>query len=157
MKARMKKLMSVQSMAVLVILIASGFALPAARGPASIQGQVDLNTFSGTATVTIGGVTFSGSVQVIPTGPIVESEDGVLHFPEVVHVFDLGDQNTLVTTGKEVADPVNPFGLYTLNGYMKITSATGIFEGASGELSVHGELDWSVGQATFEARGAISR
>lgn len=157
MKARMKKLMSVEGTAALAILIASGFALAAAREPASIQGQVDLDMFSGTATVTIGGVTLSGSVQVIPTGPIVESEDGVLHFTEVMHVFDLGDQNTFVTTGKEVADPVNPFGLYTLNGYMKITSGTGTFEGASGELSVHGELDWSVEQATLEAHGAISR
>lgn len=44
-----------------------------------------------------------------------------------------------------------------LRGHMEIVDETGVFEGASGELRVNGQMDWLIGQATFEAHGVITR
>jgi len=142
----------------MALLIALGSALAEpAREPVSISGDVNLATFSGTATVTIGGEQLVGSVQVTPLAP-PEPKDGGLYFPVVEHVFDFGGGSTLTTIGQELAMPTdeNP-AVHTLHGNMEITEGTGVFEGASGELRVNGQMDWSVGQATFEAHGAISR
>jgi hypothetical protein len=159
MKARMKKLISIKSIPILALalLIVLGSALAASRDPVSISGVVDLATFSGTATVTVGGDTFSGDVQVIPIQPPEPKDDG-LHFPEVNHVFNFEDGSNLTTTGEELAMPTdeNP-AVHTLHGNMEIIDGTGVFDGASGELRVNGQMDWSVGQATFNANGAISR
>ena len=159
MKTRMKKLISVKSMPVLALslLVLLGSALAASRDPVSISGTVDLTTFSGTATVTIGGEELSGSVQVIPMVP-PEPKDGGLYFPEVQHVFIFDDVSILTTTGEELAMPTDEnLAVWTLHGNMEIISGTGVFEGASGELRVNGQMDWSVGQATFQANGVISR
>jgi hypothetical protein len=41
---------------------------------------------------------------------------------------------------------------------MKIISGTGVYEGASGEMSAHGEIDFrGLPSASFEVHGAISR
>ena len=161
MKAKMKKLISIKSIPILALalLIVLGSALADGRDPVSISGVVDLATFTGTATVTVGGEELTGSVAVIPLQDPVP-KDGGLYFPEVQHVFDFGDGNMLTTTGEELAMPTdeNP-AVSTLHGNMEIIPelGTGIFEGASGELRVNGQMDWSVGQATFESHGAISR
>jgi len=162
MKARMKKLISIKSIPILALalLIVLGSALAAGRDPVSISGQVTLTEvppFFGTATVTIGGEELAGTVAVIPMAPPVP-KDGGLYFPEVKHVFELDDGSTLTTTGEELAMPTdeNP-AISTLHGNMEITGGTGVFGGASGELRVNGQMDWSVGQATFNANGVISR
>jgi hypothetical protein len=159
MKAKSRKLISIKSIPILALalLIVSGLALAAVHEPVSISGEVDLITFSGTATVTIGGEELEVTVQVIPKQPPVP-KDGGLYFPEVEHVFNLADGSTLITTGEELAMPTdeNP-AIYTLHGNMEIIDGTGVFDGASGELRVNGQMDWSIGQATFDAKGAISR
>ena len=161
MKTKMKKLVSIKSMPLLalVLLIVSGFTLaPPGREPISICGVVDLGTFSGTAIVVVGGEAMPGTVQVIPLQPPYE-KDGVTHYPEIMHVFDFGD-NALDTIGAEFAVPAddNP-GILTLHGNMEITEGTGVFEGASGELRVNGQMNVGVmpPEATFEANGIISR
>ncbi|MHC4518669.1 MAG: hypothetical protein ACYTAS_08790 [Planctomycetota bacterium] len=142
-----------------ILSIAFGVTLAAARQPVSIQGQVDLTTFTGTATADIAGDTLRGTVQVIPMQPPVP-KDGGLYFPEVQHVFTFEDGSALTTTGEEFAMPTdeNP-AIYTLHGNMQILTGTGAFEGAGGELHVNGQMDYSVnpGQATFAAHGVISR
>lgn len=94
--------------------------------------------------------------QVIPLEP-PESKDGGLYFPKVQHVFEFGEGSTLTTIGEELAMPMdeNP-AVCTLHGNMEITDGTGVFEGASGVIRVNGQMDWSVGIATFSANGAIS-
>ena len=159
MKTRMKKLISVKSMPVLALalLVLLGTALAAGRDPVSISGTVDLATFSGTTTVTIGGEEISACVAVIPMAE-PEPKDGGLYFPVVQHVFTFDDGSILTTTGEELAMPTDEnLAVWTLHGNMEIISGTGVFEGASGELRVNGQMDWSVGQATFEANGTISR
>ncbi|UCG56118.1 MAG: hypothetical protein JSU70_14745 [Phycisphaerales bacterium] len=171
MKARMKEPTSIRTVGTLALLIVSGLALAASREPVSVSGQVDLNTFEGTATVTIPGQQLEGTVQVIPLAP-PEPKDGGLYFPVVEHWFMFPDAENptdiLITTGEELAMPTdeNP-AVYTLHGNMEIIaesaqpeegpSATGQFQGVSGELRVNGQMDFSVGQATFEAHGTISR
>jgi hypothetical protein len=158
MKAKMKKLISIKSIPILALalLVVLGSALAAGRDPVTISGTVDLTTFSGSAAVTIGGGTLSCNVQVTPLQPPVP-KDGGLYFPEVQHVFTFEDGSTLTMTGEELAMPTdeNP-AIHTLHGNMEITSGTGVFEGASGELRVNGQMDWLVEQATFESHGAIS-
>ena len=126
------------------------------RDPVTISGTVNLATFMGTVTATIGTDTFSGTVQVIPMVP-PEPKEGGLYFPVVNHMFTFEDGSSLTTTGAELAMPTdeNP-AIFTLHGNMDIIDGTGVFEGASGELRVNGQMDWSVGQAAFESKGAIS-
>lgn len=163
MKTKMKKLISIKSMPLLalVVLIVSGFTLaPPGREPISICGVVDLGTFSGTAIVIVGGEAISGTVEVVPLQEPVP-KDGGLYFPDVQHAFTFEDGSSLTTTGEELAMPTdeNP-GVFTLHGNMEIISGTGVFEGASGELRVNGEMDYTFlpplpPQATFNAKGTI--
>ncbi len=160
MKVRINKSTSIMVMPVLVLvlLVTLGAALAeTGLDPVTITGEVDLATFIGTATVAIKGDILSGAVQVIPMVP-PEPKDGGLYFPEVVHEFTLDDGSTLTTAGAEFAMPMdeNPT-IFTLHGNMDIIGGTGVFEGSSGELRVNGQMDWSVGLATFESKGAISR
>lgn len=158
MKTKMKKLLSIKGILLLALAlpVALGAVLAAGLEPISISGEVNLGTFSGTATVTVGDCEVSGAVQVVPLQDPIP-KDGGLHFPVVEHRFTL-DNGSLVTTGEEFAMPTdeNP-AVYTLHGNMEIIEGTGVFEGASGELRVNGQMDWSVGQATFESHGTISR
>ncbi|MGD8501817.1 MAG: hypothetical protein PVJ86_14290 [Phycisphaerales bacterium] len=165
----MKKLTSSKTMLALALLVVSGLALAAGREPMTISGQVTLAPqppFSGAATVTIGDETLSGDVMVVPLAAPVP-KDGGLYFPVVEHWFTLEEENTLITTGEEFIMPTNEDPtVSTLHGNMTIIqqsadpegpSATGTFEGASGELRVSGKFNSPPGKATFEARGVISR
>jgi len=170
MKAKMKKLISIKSMPMLALgmLIILGTALAASREPISISGVVDLSSFTGTATVTIGGETYSGTVAIIPLAD-PEPRDGGTYFPVVEHWFTFPN-GSIVTTGEAFAMPMDEnSAVSTLHGNMEIIlesainqeiQTTGEFEGASGELRVNGQIDWPPipqGQATFEAHGVISR
>ena len=129
MKTKMKQLISIKSMPLhaLALLIVSGLALAASREPISICGVVDLGTFIGTASVTVGGEVVSGTVQVIPLQTPVP-KDGGFYFPEVQHAFTFEDGSKLTTTGEELAMPTdeNP-AIYTLHGNMEIISGKGVF------------------------------
>jgi hypothetical protein len=162
MKTKMKKLISIKSVPLLALglLIVSGFTLaPPGHEPISICGVVDLETFNGTAIVVVGDEAISGTVEVVPLQDPVP-KDGGLYFPEVTHIFIFEDEDLsgMITTGEELAMPTdeNP-AIFTLHGNMEIMSGTGVFEGASGELRVNGEMNFSFGQATFNAKGTICR
>jgi hypothetical protein len=160
MKVRIKQSTSIRLMPVFAMALLATFGAALAetgRDPVTITGQVDLSTFSGDATATIGTDTLSGTVQVIPMAT-PEPKDGGLYFPVINHVFTFEGGSTLTTTGAELAMPTdeNP-AILTLHGNMDIIDGTGVLEGASGELRVNGQMDFSIGQATFESKGAISR
>lgn len=168
MKTKMKKLISIKSMPLfaLALLIVSGLTLAAVRDPVSGSGFTSATgptTFLGTATLIVRGEVLDADVEVTLLKPPVVSEDGVLHVNEIEHIFIFSvDENgelidSFTVTGKEVADPTDTPGLYILNGYMKIISGTGAYEGATGEMSVHGQIHLVEGWASFEIHGAISR
>ncbi len=113
--------------------------------------------FVGFATLEIRGEEFEFSLEVFILGAPVEGEDGTLHLP-TSHVFTLDDksESSFTTMDKAVADPIEGSpGLYTLNSNMKITSGTGIFDGARGRLHAHGELDLVFGTASLDYHGVI--
>ncbi len=156
MNAGMKRPRSIKTVIALALLIVPALTLAAVREPVSISGTVDLVTFTGTATVIVAGEELTGSVKVVPLAEPVP-KDGGLYFPDVQHVFDFADGSSLTTAGEELAMPTDEnAAIWTLHGNMDITDGTGAFEGASGELRVNGQMDWSEGQATFEAHGVVS-
>ena len=170
MKIKMKKLISIKSMPLftLALLVFFGTALAASREPVSISGVVNLSTFAGTATVTIADEELVGIVQVIPVGGMVP-KDGGLYFPVVEHWFMFPDADNpmdiLITTGEEFIMPTDEDPtVSTLHGNMEIIpqsalpegpSATGKFEGVSGELRVNGKFNSPPGKASFSANGAV--
>jgi len=161
MKTRIKKLISVNSIPLLVLalLIVLGPAWAAGRYPVSGCSKevvFDLSTGEGKGPVslTIGGKLYNGTVSV-HMGKAVERGGGVLHFYGVKHTFDFGDDE-FYTTGDEILTPTNDKSLYNLSGHMAITGGTEGFERADGRLSVRGELDLSTELASFEVNGAMS-
>jgi hypothetical protein len=162
MKAKMKKLISIKSIPILALalLIVLGSALADSEGDSVTgSGQVTAISeiqFHGTATLSIEGEKYKGLVLVTPIAP-PELKDGGLYFPVVEHVFDFGDDNTFTTYGDEFANPTDQPGLSILDGCMNIDSGTGDFDGASGEMSVHGKIHLIEGWASFKVNGTISR
>jgi len=162
MKAKMKKLISIKSIPILALalLVVLDTALADSEGD-SVTGSGSVNAtpagiFEGTATISIEGEKFEGSVTVTPMSS-PEPKDGGLYFPVIEHVFDFGDDNTFTTYGDEFAKPTDQPGLSILDGYMNIDSGTGDFDGASGEMSVHGKIHLFEGWASFKVNGRISR
>jgi hypothetical protein len=164
MKARMKKMISIKSAPILALslLIVLGTALAVGRDSVFGSGSAVLNPetglFEGSVDLTITGEEFENiPFTVTLLAPLVPNEEGVLHV-EATHTFDFGDGNTFTTNDKGIGEPMETSGLYTLNETLTITSGTGNFEGASGVLHAHGELDLrGLPGATFEIRGVISR
>ena len=163
MKTRTKKLISIKSVPLfaLALLIALGIALADGREP--VSGSVSATAindfqFAGTAILTIGGgeeVTPSFVATLLETS---EKDEGVLH-AKVTHTFHFGDGNTFTTEDKAVMEPIDEFGLYTLNETLKIISGEGDFEDVSGELHVHGQIDFGLEppEVAVDIHGAISR
>ena len=117
----------------------------------------------GSATLEFGGETFEFALTVFPIGEVVEGDDGTLHVP-TTHIFTL-DQSSITTTDKAVLDPLDEPGLFTVNSRLKVTSGTGLFEGVTGRLHAHGEIDLFdeangiefpfFGEASLEYHGVI--
>ena len=143
-----------------ILFIAFGLAWAAAREPVSGCGDAIAtgpNTFAGTATLTIGGGDPLTANVVVTLLDMVD-KDGVLHVT-LTHAFDFADGNAFTTQDTGVAEPINEFGLHNLNETLTIVSGTGEFEGASGILHVHGQLDFGASppEAIYEVHGVISR
>jgi hypothetical protein len=163
MKARMRKLISIKSIPILALalLIVLGTALAAGRDPVSGEGSASLNPdtglFEGSADLTIGGEEVTASFEVTLLTPLVPNEEGVFHV-KASHKFRFKGGSSFTTVDKGVADPTDTPGLYTLNENLTIVSGTKDFEGASGELRVHGKLDLrGLPSASFDIHGGICR
>ncbi len=162
MKARMKKLISIKSIPILALalLVVLGSALADSEGD-SVTGSGDVQLYSpvygkGSATLSIEGEKFEGLVEVYVLASPEEKPDGLL-FPEVKHIFNFGDDNTLTTIGEEFAKYTDQPPLCVLEGNMNITEGTGEFDGAYGEMDVHGKIHLGEGWASFKVNGKISR
>jgi hypothetical protein len=161
MKTRTKRLIAVTSIPVLALasLIVSGLALAAGRDPVSGSGTAELNLLTGAAVgqaeLTIADTTLPADVFVQLTSQ-VPGDDGSLH-ATATHTFEFAD-GTFTTTDKGVIDTDG-----TLNEHLTIVSGTGDFEGAAGELAVHGQVqfpapgDPPIAHVSYNILGVISR
>lgn len=153
----------IKALACLALLVVLGVALAGpARDPVSGSGfalaNMDTGEAEGEATLVIRGEELVASVEVT-LGPPNFSDEGVLHTTSS-HTFDFGDGDTITTSDKVVGEPTDSPGLLTLNEKLRIVSGTGAYEGASGNLTVHGQLQFiseTEAQVTYNIRGAISR
>jgi len=170
MRNKTKKLTSIRIMPVLslVLLVVLGSALAKpARDPVSGYGSSELNLVtgqsSGNLTLFVRGEQSDASlaVQLVEMVYSGDNEEGVFH-ATALSTLDFGGGNTFTTTDKIVGVPKGG-GLYKLNEKLTIISGTGAYEGASGNLSIHGEAQFPApgdppfAQVSFEIRGAISR
>jgi len=161
MKTKMKKLISKKSIPIfaLTFLIALGSALAAGREPVSGSGTADLNLVTGEAIgqadLNIGDTMLSAEVFVQLTSQ-VPGDDGALH-ATANHTFEFPN-GSITTTDKGVIDTDG-----TLNEHLMIVSGTGDFEGTTGELAVHGHVqfpapgDPPIANVSYNIRGVISR
>ena len=161
MKTRMKNMTSKWAMPIiglaLLIVLSTALAEPA-RDPVSGSGSssaINEYQFAGSATLVIRGQEKSAELLVTVLEPPRISDDGV-HHVVATHTFTFAD-GSITTSDKEVAEPTETLGLYTLNATMNVVSGTGIYEGVSGRLTAHGTIDFrAVPAADFEIAGAIS-
>ncbi|UCG59602.1 MAG: hypothetical protein JSU70_08805 [Phycisphaerales bacterium] len=162
MKSRMRKLTSKWSrriLALVVLVVLSTAIAEPAKDPVSGSGSssaISEYQFAGSATLVIRGVEKPADLLVTLLGLTV-SEDGVQHVV-ATHTFTFTDGSGSITTSdKEIAEPTDEPGLYTLNANMKVVEGTGIYEGVSGHLTAHGTIDFrALPAAEFELRGSIS-
>jgi hypothetical protein len=144
-----------------IVLIALSLACAdSVRGPVSGFGWADLNLATGAAdgkaTLVIEGATLVALVHV-QLGEQFISDDGVLH-AEASHTFNLPG-GSITTTDKGVVE----LATGTLNEHLTITSGTGDFEGVSGDLSVHGQVQFPspgappIAYVSYDIRGVLSR
>ena len=146
---------------VLLVVLGSALAKPA-RDPVSGYGSSVLNlatqppSSTGTVTFFIRGEELTADLSVTVL-TMTFSDEGVLH-ATALSTLDFGCGDTFTTKDKIVGEPAGP-GLSTVNESLKIIRGTGAYEGASGHLSIHGQMQFvseTEAVVTYEVRGAIS-
>lgn len=145
-----------------ILLIAFGVTLAAARNPVSGSGTADLDLEAleavGSATLIIQGEELAASV-VVTLDPPVPGDNGVLH-ATASHKFKFRGGHTITTADKGILEPTETPGLLTLNEHLTIVSGTRDFADASGELTVHGQVQFTsdtTALVSYEIGGVISR
>ena len=140
----------------LLIVLSTALAEPA-KDPVSGSGSssaISDYQFAGSATLVIRGQEKLADLVVTLLGLTV-SDEGVQHVV-ATHTFTFAD-GSITTSDKEVAEPTDTIGLYTLNANMEIVSGTGVYEGVTGRLTAHGTIDFrALPTADFEIVGVIS-
>ena len=153
--------------AALLIILSTALAGPA-RDPVSGTGSSHLTKMYPDEDLPEGVIMqFEGSVELLVRGEpktaelvvniysVLENEEGVQHV-SASHTLILAD-GSITTSDKEVAEPTETPGLYTINANMEVVSGTGIYEGVSGRLTAHGTIDFrTLPSAEFEIVGVIS-
>jgi hypothetical protein len=159
-KLTSKKIITVPALILLVVL-GSALAKPA-RDPVVGSGwadaYMDLGYAVGEVNLAIRGVPQPQATVVVTLGPPRFSDEGVLHATSS-HIFYFGSGNSFTTEDKVIGDPTSTPGLYRLNETLRVVSGAGIFTGATGNLTVHGSLEYiSLTDAlvTYDIRGSIS-
>jgi hypothetical protein len=147
----------VLTMAMLIVL-STALAEPA-KDPVSGSGSssaISDYQFAGSATLVIRGQEKLAELLVTLLGLTV-SDEGVQHVVATHTITFTDGSGSITTSDKEVAEPTETPGLYTLNANMEIVSGTGIYEGVTGRLTAHGTIDFrALPTAEFEIAGVIS-
>lgn len=167
MKSKMKKLVSTRSLpafmlaTTLLFLLGTAVATEPAMDPVSGTGESYMVVpppnmqFEGSVELSVRGESKTAHL-LVKVYSILVNEEGVQHV-SASHILTFGDGSTIETTDKEVAEPTDIPGVYTLNGNLDVTSGTGVYEGVSGQLTAHGTMDLrGLPTASFTLRGAIS-
>ena len=186
MKSKMKKLISIRSLpalmlaTTLLLLLGTAVATGPAMDPVSGTGSSEIITanpyvplpplpepfpeppegvmmqFEGSVELSVRGELKTAELLVNVYSVLV-NEEGVQHV-SASHILTFEDGSTIVTADKEVAEPTDTPGLYTINAKMEVKEGTGIYDGVSGNLTAHGTMDFRVFpfEASFTLRGAIS-
>ena len=162
MKSRIEKLTSRWYKRVLILtvlaVLSTALAKPA-RDPVwgcGSSSAIKEYQFAGSATLVIRGQEKSAQLLVTVLAPPRISDDGVQHVM-ATHTFTFNEEDSITTSDKEIAEPTDTPGLYTINANMKVVSGTGMYEGVSGHLTAHGTIDFrALPAAEFEVRGSIS-
>ena len=159
MKPTITKVSSITVLSLAVLIVISTALAGTAGDPVSGSGEALANMATGqaigSATLVVRGVELSATV-VVQLGIPSFSDEGVLH-AESSHMFTFAN-GTITTSDKVVGEPVNEFGLFALNEKLTIVSGTGAFDGASGNLTVHGQMQF-ISQiealVSYDVRGVI--
>jgi hypothetical protein len=151
---------------VVFIVLTTALAEPGAdpvSGTGAAVANMNTGQATGVATLVVRGVELSATVAV-QLGIPSFSDEGVLH-AESSHTFTFAN-GTITTSDKIVGEPVNEFGLFALNEKLTIVSGTEDFEGVSGNLTVHGQLQFlpppanpeepQLAIVTYDVRGEIT-
>ena len=173
MKKKLQKLTSKKIVIVpaLILLVVLGSALAKgkpARNPVAGSGEADVYLNSdgsgyavGQADISIRRVPQPQATVVVELDTPRYSDEGVLHATSE-HTFYFGNGNSFTTADKVVGDPTGTLGLYRINVKLRVVSGTGIFEGAVGNLIVHGWMQFddplalTEVEVTYDIRGSIS-
>ena len=146
----------------LLIVLSTALAEPAADPVSGSGSSIAINEyqFAGSATLVIGGEEKSAEL-LVTVYELTISDEGIQHVV-ASHTFTFAD-GSITTSDKETAEPTDTPGLYKINANMKVVSGTGVYEGVSGHLTAHGNIDFrgtidmpGVPVASFTLRGAIS-
>jgi len=113
--------------------------------------------FAGSATLTIHGQAKSADLLVTLLAEPEVEPNGVQHVV-ATHTFTFADGSSFTTSDQEIAEPTATPGLYILTGIMDIASGTGMYEGATGRLTVNGTIDFAAQPpaAQFDIVGAVA-
>lgn len=142
MKKQTKKLVMYVLALTIFVVLTTALAGPAGdpvSGSGEAEASMATGQATGTATLVVRGEELAAGVAVT-LGESYFSDEGVLH-GESSHTFTFAN-GTITTSDKVIGEPVNEFGLFTLNETLTITEGTGDFEGISGTLAVHGEMQF---------------
>ena len=166
MKSKITKVSAITILALSVLVVISAALAGPARDPVSGSGSssaINEYQFGGSATLVIRGVEKSTVESTEPYVPgllvtvlgMRETKGGVRHVV-ATHTFTFAD-GSITTSDKEIAEPTDIPGLFTLNANMTVVSGTGVYEGVCGHLTAHGTIDFrTLPAAEFEIRGSIS-
>jgi hypothetical protein len=128
-------------------------AAPAARADCvSVHGtaaghSTGPTSFISTVTGDLAGTLLGTNFQIVKTG-----DDATLHFV-VDHTF-ITPQGELSAPGTGVLSPIAP-PVYLVNEHCVVTGGTGAYAGATGNIDIHGIIDFSTGQFSFAYHGQV--
>jgi hypothetical protein len=110
--------------------------------------------YAGTAQVSLDGQpALPAAVSFIPA-EIKIGDDGTVHLTNVLN-FDLGPMGTLSVQDNAVLSPTeNPY-IYTMNSRLDNLVGTGMFTGAFGKFSDHGQFNLATATVSASADGRI--
>jgi hypothetical protein len=156
------RLLAVALMAATALLLGTNIASAAGKqgsfkanfaGTASFDPGTNTATFVGGGVATrMGRIATQGHADI--TGPDNSCTDGIANIN--TETLTDSDGETLTITSQDVACPTNPeHTKYHGTGHWTVTGGTGRFDGATGQGSLDGSLDFGAGTFTVTLTGTL--
>lgn len=110
--------------------------------------------YAGTAMISVDGQpAIPAGLSMVPHKFKID-EDGTVH-PTTTITFDLGPMGTLSVQDNAILSPTSSPYLYIMNSRLDNLVGTGMFAGAMGKLSDHGQFNFATSTITATADGKI--